>query len=177
MGDGAGADNGRRGGVTEAAARGDERTTLTGVLQRQRDLVVWKLQDSADDALRSVATGSGMRPHGVVRHLTNVERSWLRDIFAGEAGVAFDWTEDDPDGDWDVPAQVTMAQLLTDYVEESHRCDDVVATTESLDVVSARRGVSLRWVLLHLIEETARHLGHLDLLREQVDGSTGEEPV
>lgn len=59
----------------------------------------------------------------------------------------------------------------------SHRRDTVVTAAPSLDVTSASREVSLRWILLHLIEETARHLGHIDLLRKQADGSTGEEPT
>lgn len=176
MDDGGGDVNGRRFGITEAAHHGDERTTLVGVLQRQRDLVGWKLRNGDDAALETARTSSGMTAHGLVRHLTNVERSWLRDVFAGQDGLAYDWTDTDPDGEWHVPAGTAMARLLEDYAAESRRCDDVVDAAGSLDDVSARRGMSLRWILLHLIEETARHLGHLDVLREQADGNTGEEP-
>lgn len=105
-----------------------------------------------------------------------MERSWLLDVFAGEEGLAFDWTEPDADAEWRVPSTTTMAELLTAYATESRCCDEVVTSTSSLDVVSAKRDMSLRWILLHLVEETARHLGHIDLLREQADGSTGEEP-
>src|ERR1700677_1137604 len=66
--------------------------------------------------------------------------------------------------------------LLGGYAAESRQCDAVVTAAQSLDVVSVQRNMSLRWILLHLIEETARHLGHIDVLREQADGSTGEEP-
>ena len=177
MDDGSGTVNGSRFGITEAAHHGDERTTLLGLLQRQRDLVAWKLQDAPERILRSPVTPSGMSLHGLVRHLTNVERSWLRDVFAGEHGLSYDWTKDDPEAEWRVPTDVTMAQLLADYAEESRRCDTVVAAAPSLDVTSASRDMSLRWILLHLVEETARHLGHIDLLREQADGRTGEEPT
>ena len=177
MDDGSGTANGTRWGVTEAAHHGDERTTLLGVLQRQRDLVAWKLGGVPDQVLNSAATPSGMGPHGLVRHLTNVERSWLRDVFAGQHDLRHDWTEDDPDAEWRVPAGTSMTGLLADYAEESRRCDAVVSAAPSLDVTSASRDVSLRWILLHLVEETARHLGHIDLLREQADGSTGEEPT
>lgn len=176
-GSGDGTDNGIRRGITEPAHRGGERTAVLGFLQRQRELVAWKVHDAGDDVLRSTTTPSGLTLHGVVRHLTNVERSWVRDVFAGHDGLGFDWTEDDPDGELHVPDDVTMAELLADYAAEAQICDAVVAAAASLDVVSAQRGVSLRWILLHLIEETARHLGHIDLLREQADGRVGEEPI
>ncbi|MGV8973470.1 MAG: DinB family protein [Rhodoglobus sp.] len=172
--DGSGTENGKRFGVTETAHHGDERTTLLGVLQRQRDLIAWKFQGAPDQVLAEVATPSGMDPHGLVRHLTNVERSWLRDVFASEHGLHYDWTDEDPDAEWRVPTSTTMTELLTDYAEESRRCDAVAAATDSLDATSASRDMSLRWILLHLVEETARHLGHLDLLREQADGGPGQ---
>jgi NAD(P)-dependent dehydrogenase (short-subunit alcohol dehydrogenase family) len=70
-----------------------------------------------------------------------------------------------------------MADLLGVYAAESRRCDAVVMGAASLDAVSALRDMSLRWILLRLVEETARHLGHIDLLREWADGNTGEEPT
>lgn len=173
---GSGTENGSRHGITEPAHRGDEATALLGFLQRQRQLVAWKVTGASEAALRSVSTDSGLGPHGLVRHLTNVERSWLRDVFDGQEGLAFDWTEDDPDGELHVHPDVTMEQLLAEYHAETSHCDEVVLA-HHLDDVSAHRGFSLRWILLHLLEETARHLGHLDLLRELADGSTGEEPA
>jgi uncharacterized damage-inducible protein DinB len=176
MDDGSGTANGMRFGVTEAAHRGDERTVLLGVLQRQRDLVGWKLRDTPDEVLGVATTPTGMSLPGLVRHLTNVERSWLRDVFAGQQGLTYDWTEQAPEAEWRVPADTKIADLLADYGAESRQCDAVVTAAPSLDVVSVQRNMSLRWILLHLIEETARHLGHIDLLREQADGITGEEP-
>jgi hypothetical protein len=69
-----------------------------------------------------------------------------------------------------------MAQLLAAYADETALCDAVIAQA-SLDDMAVRREFSLRWILLHLIEETARHLGQLDLLREDADGTVGEEPT
>lgn len=175
MEDGSGAVNGRRGEVTEAAHVGDERTTLVGFLQHQRDLVGWKLRDATDDVLRSVRTPTGLTLPGLVRHLEHVERSWIRDDFAGENDLTYAWSDADPDGELHVALDVTMADLLRDYAEESSRCDAVIAAS-SLDAVSQRGSFSLRWILLHLIEETSRHLGHVDLLREQADGQVGDEP-
>ena len=108
------------------------------------------LRDVPDDVLGAVATPTGMGLHGLVRHLTNVERSWLRDVFAGEEGLVFDWTGQDPDAEWRVPADMTMADLLGDYAAESRRCDAVVMDAASLDAVSAQRDMSLRWILLQI---------------------------
>jgi hypothetical protein len=175
--DGADARNGVRGGVAEAAHRGDERTTLTGFLQRQRDLVAWKVRGADDDTLRSVGSASGLTLHGIVRHLENVERSWFREEFAGQTGLEFDWTDDDRDAEFRVPRHVPMGHLLRDYAAETQRCDAAIAAAPSLDAVSAGGGgFSLRWIVWHMIEETGRHLGHIDLLREQADGAVGEEP-
>ena len=167
-----GSTNGVRGGVTEPAHLGDERTTLLGFLQRQRDLVAWKLQGADDGDLRRVATPSSLAPHQLVRHLTLVEQGWLRHVVAGEPDPGAGTTRAERE---QVPPGTTMVELLAEYRAESARCDEVVAASD-LDRVSAERGVSLRWVLLHLVEETGRHLGHLDLLREQADGAVGEEP-
>jgi hypothetical protein len=172
-----GTENGRRGGITDAAPHGNERTTLMGFLQHERELVPWKVRDASDQVLRSVSTPTGLTLHGIVRHLENVERWWFRDVFAGQRELTYDWTDEDRDGEWHVPDDVAMADLLAAYARECARCDEVIAAAASLDVVSEHRDVSLRWIVVHLIEETARHLGHIDLLREQADGEVGEEPA
>jgi uncharacterized damage-inducible protein DinB len=171
-----GAVNVVRAGVTRPAQLGDERTTLMGALQRLRDLVAWKVQGASDETLRSAATPSGLTIPGVIRHLENVERWWFREIFAGEPDLSFDWTDEEPDAEFRPPHGVPIPTLLTSYAEESRRCDAVIRAASSLDQVSATRGCSLRWILVHLIQETARHLGQLDLLRELADGQVGEEP-
>ena len=175
--DGSGSVNGARGGVTEPAHVGDERTTLMGFLQRQRDLVAWKVREASDETLASVRTPSGLTLHGIVKHLENVERGWFRRFFAGETGLRFDWTEDDPDGDFRAEG-VPMADLLAAYAAETARCDAVIAAAPSLDATATDEDgtYSLRWILVHMIEETGRHLGHMDLLREHADGAVGEEP-
>jgi uncharacterized damage-inducible protein DinB len=175
--DGSGASNGVRGGVAEAAHLGDERTTLRGFLQRQRDLVAWKVREADDDVLRSVRTASGLTLHGVVRHLENVERSWFREDFAGETGLTYDWTDEDADAEFKAGEEVAMADLLRSYAAETARCDAVIAAAPTLDTPSADSRFSLRWIICHMIEETGRHLGHIDLLREQADGEVGEEPA
>jgi uncharacterized damage-inducible protein DinB len=170
-----GTENGVRRGIMDPAPRGDERTALVGFLQRQRELVAWKLAGAGDDVLRAVATPTGMTPAGLIQHLTHVERFWIRDTFAGQKDLPYAWTDEDPDGEWKVPADVPMAQVLAEYAAETALSDAVIATA-SMDDVSVHRNLNLRWILLHLIEETARHLGHIDLLRENADDVVGEEP-
>ena len=171
-------DDGVRGGVTEPAHLGDERTTLLGFLQRQRDLVAWKMRDASDETLASARAPSGLTLHGVVRHLENVERSWIREFFAGQTGLHFDASDEDPDGDMRAEG-VPMADLLASYAAETALCDAVIAAAPSLDATAADvdEPYSLRWIVMHLIEETGRHLGHIDLLREQADGAVGEDPT
>ena len=170
--------NVRIGGVTSPASEADERTTLMGFLQRQRDLIVWKVSDASDETLASVRTESGLTMHGVVRHLENVERGWFRDFFAGETDLRFDDTEEDPEGDFRAEG-VPIADLIAAYAAETARCDTVIRAAPSLDTLAKGSDAgtcSLRWIVLHMIEETGRHVGHLDLLREQADGAVGEDP-
>lgn len=175
--EGLGAENGVRGGVTEPAHLGDERTAILGYLQRQRDLVAWKLRDATDETLASVSMPSGLNLHGIVRHLTNVERSWVREFFGGQSGLVFDVTDEDPDGDFRHDG-TPIEDLLAAYAKETRSCDAVIAAAPSLDATATDEDgtYSLRWILLHLIEETGRHLGHIDLLRERADGAVGEGP-
>jgi len=161
--------------VTDPDPVADERTSLTQFLQAQRDTVAWKLADADFEALQAVATPSGLAPLGVLRHLTSVERWWFRDRTAGEEGLSYDFNDDDPDGEYRVLPGETVESLLADYAAECRTCDAAVAG-RALDEVGAKCRFSLRWVFLHMIEETARHLGHIDLLRELADGSTGSDP-
>jgi len=162
--------------VTDPQATGDERTLLTEFLQAQRDLVAWKLADADFEALQRVATATGLAPLGVLRHLGHAERWWFRHQTAGEKDLSWDWTDDDPDGEYRLQPGETVASLLADYAAECRACDAAVSD-RPLDAVGAECRFSLRWVYLHMIEETARHLGHLDLLREEADGSTGSDPM
>ncbi len=163
-------------GIDEPAVSVDERAALRAFLVRQRELVAWKLADCDAATLQSVATPSGLTALGLVAHLTEVERSWWRDDVLGEPGLSFSWSDDDPDGDFRVEVSATTAQVLDAYAAECRACDAAIEDLP-LDRVGAKTRFTVRWVYLHLIEETARHLGHLDLLREQADGATGEDPA
>ncbi|MGW0590326.1 DinB family protein [Streptosporangium sp. NPDC002607] len=115
---------------------------------------------------------------GLIRHLADVERRWFRRVMAGHDAPARFSSPQNPDGDFDVavadPASVAAAWQA--WREEVAFADSYVAATADLDLTGedAWRGtVSLRWVLIHMIEEYARHNGHADLLRERIDGAAG----
>lgn len=152
-----------------------ERTQLVGFVRRQRELVRWKLEGLTDEQARAAATPSGLTVHGLVNHLAHVDRWWVRDRFAGQEGLLYDWSERDPDGELHVAPDARLADLLAAYAAEGERCDAVVAAA-GLDDRCVHGDRSLRWVLLHLVEETSRHLGHLDLLVELAGGRLGDEP-
>lgn len=154
-----------------------EKETLEAFLDYQRATLLCKVDGVSDEDLRRPGTPSGLTLLGLVKHLAYVERSWFRKVFAGE-DVAFPWSEQDPDADWRVEPDEATDQILALYRDEIERCREVTRN-RSLDA-SARcpppwgSGVTLRWIIVHMIEETARHNGHADILREAIDGQTGE---
>lgn len=157
-----------------ADRRADERATLSTYLDYLRDAVVRTVEGlSEDDAHRSLLP-SGWTPVGLLSHLADDESSWFRDRFAGE-DLPVSWTEDDPDADWRAGAALPLAEAVAAYRRECERSRAVVAA-HGLDDVARRpeRSESLRWVLLHMIAETARHAGHIDVVRELLDGTVGE---
>jgi uncharacterized damage-inducible protein DinB len=153
---------------------GGERETLEGFLDHQRATIVYKATglsdaDAATRLLPSLTTVSG-----VIRHLADVERSWFRDVLAGERDVPARWTDDDLDGEFRISATDSLAEILADYEQACAESRAVSAAFQLDDRASRRNEFSLRWILVHMIEETARHAGHVDILRELLDGATGE---
>jgi uncharacterized damage-inducible protein DinB len=157
----------------------DERTQLLGWLDLQRSLVRWKCAGlSEEDARRSVLPPSPlMTMAGLVSHLRWTEHCWFEVLFLGTPAEANPQFRDEPeDGDWRV-ADVPLAELLDEYDRQWTRSNEIVAA-HALDDVGANRdfaadGRTLRWMLLHMLEETARHVGHADAVRELLDGSRG----
>lgn len=161
---------------------GDERTLLMGFLRWQRETLELKCSalDPTDLARRSLSP-STLSLLGLVRHMAEVERSWFRGMMAGEDAPSLYQSETEPDGDFDgaLADPDAVQQAWSAWSDEVAFADAIVANAADLDVTGARddpwRGpMSLRWVLIHMIEEYARHLGHADLLREQIDGALGQ---
>ncbi|WP_037676549.1 DinB family protein [Streptomyces griseus] len=157
----------------------DERTQLTTFLDYARDTVRAKCEGvSAENARRSLLpTSPLMTLSGLVNHLRWVEYYWFQVVFLGEEDEG-PWTEEDPDREMRIAVDFPIEQLLDEYAEQSARYRELVAGND-LDTKAKRaRGggnlVDLRWILLHLTEETARHNGHIDILRELADGTTGD---
>lgn len=154
---------------------GTERETLTQLLDFLRGTVVHKVTGLTDEqAFGTPVPASALTPAGLVKHLTGVERFWFSIDFAG-ADLPFPWPEDDPHGAFPLAPEDTLAGLVAEYDRECERSRQVVAAAE-LDDVARGPDMSfrLRYALAHMIEETARHCGHLDLLRESIDGQRGQ---
>jgi uncharacterized damage-inducible protein DinB len=152
----------------------DERTTLAGFLQFQRDTLEMKCAGLTAEQLKLRAVPpSELSLLGLVQHLIDVERGWFREVMAGEGSRARS-----PHGPSTFDVETAGAdEVLAFWRAQCAASRAVVDAAESLDAtgVHHRRGtVSLRYVLAHMIEEYARHNGHADLLRERIDGVTGE---
>ena len=167
---------------TDPPSRGAEQLQLTAFLDYQRETLLLKAEGLTDAQLAQPLPTSSLTLGGLLNHLAYVEDTWFRVRFAGDPDDplwgAVDWAAD-PDFDFRTAADVPGDELRRRYAEACARSRQVVARADGLDQRSAQarangQYVDLRWVLLHLIEETARHAGHADLLREAIDGATGE---
>ena len=149
----------------------DERTTLVAYLDYLRDAIVRKVQGLDESAVRRPMVPSGTSLLGLVDHLLNVERYWFHHVFAGR----------------DVPMtppgtplaeDLTADSAIAQYRETTAGANEIVTEAADLEQGAARdtfdgRRPTLRWVLVHMIEETGRHAGHADIIRELIDGETG----
>jgi hypothetical protein len=159
--------------VTDLGGTQDERPMLDGFLDWNRAVVEGKVAGLTREQATRVTTPSGVTLLGLVRHLAWAEDLWFADRFFGESQVAIDIEESFVLGPDD-----TVDSVLAAYRAACERSRSLAAGA-ALDALSVSDHpvygrVTLRWVLLHLIEETARHAGHLDILREQTDGRTGD---
>lgn len=153
----------------------DERTTLTAYLDFHRATVVRKVEGLTDEQART--SPASITLAGLVSHLLYVERFWFAVVVDGDATAYLPWDDDDPGADPDVDWKPSepLADLVRMYEEECRRSNEILARHDLDRVVEGgpRPDVSVRWVLAHMVEETARHAGHADILRERIDGSTG----
>ncbi|MEV5818297.1 DinB family protein [Micromonospora haikouensis] len=163
---------------SDAPFVGDERTMLDGWLDYHRQTLLLKCAGLTAEQLRTPSVEpSGLSLLGLVRHLAEVEAWWFRECFAGQRVDYPYFTPENPDADHEVSAADAEADLAVYHREVG--LARAAAAGRSLDetfteVGPKKRTFSLRWVYLHMIEEYARHNGHADLIRERIDGVTGE---
>jgi len=135
-----------------------------------RESAIFKLEDLDADGLRWIPAPTANSLGSIVVHLGYAERLWLRVIFNGDT-MDMSWRS----RMFDLPPAWSVEDVVRFYQAETAAADDVLDRAASLDLPSAAemRPTTLRWVVTHLIEETARHVGHMDITRELLDGRTG----
>jgi uncharacterized damage-inducible protein DinB len=162
------------------APNADERTMLEGWLEYHRQTLAWKCEGLTDAQLRTPsAPPSDLSLMGLVRHMAEVERSWFRKVLVGDDAGPIHHSAEDRDGEFRLTEEDTWKEAYATWQAEI----DIArrnAAGFALDDLSRGRSrfteepFSLRWIYTHMIEEYARHNGHADLLRERVDGVTGD---
>jgi uncharacterized damage-inducible protein DinB len=165
----------------EPQASVDEATTLAEFLDYYRATLLLKAAGLTDEQARTAASPpSTLNLMGLVRHMAEVERNWYRRVFRGESrdsAPPIFYTDDDTELDMQPPPGATLAEAVA-ALEGEIAIARQIATDVPLDQPAAieRHGErpNLRWIMVHMIEEYARHCGHADLLREAIDGQTGD---
>jgi hypothetical protein len=150
---------------------GNERDTLVAFLDYLRESVIRKVTGLTGEQAMRPMVGSGTSLLWLVKHLTMVELSWFGACFAGREMPLPGEYEQVSDRD-------TVSMAIGTYREAIAQSNSIVAAAQSLDQLAARTRPAeptrtLRWILVHMVEETGRHAGHADILREQIDGSIG----
>ncbi|OKI89382.1 DinB family protein [Micromonospora sp. CB01531] len=160
---------------------GDERTMLEGWLDYHRDTLLLKCAGLTAERLKTPSVEpSGLTLLGLVRHLTEVERWWFRIRAAGQPLDSVYCTDASPDGDLDDIADADAAADFAAYAAEVEAARQAAANLRLDQTFTRRRRdggadeINVRWVYVHMIEEYARHNGHADLIRERIDGVTGD---
>lgn len=159
---------------------GTERETLVGYLDWYRAIMIDKASGLTHEQANTAFGPSELTVINLVHHLAIVEHLWFHVFFAGGEPLepwAAIW-DDDPDWEFHHSHEFDPAEIIRRYEVEIERADAIIAATSDLEALSVKdrdgEHRSLRWILTHMLEETARHAGHADLIRESIDGSTGD---
>jgi uncharacterized damage-inducible protein DinB len=150
----------------------DDRGALTDQLDFHRATLLRKLEGLEDEPLRRPMTASGLSLLGLVKHLTVTEHGWFLEIYAGEPAPE----PVDPEDEFRAGPDETAEAIVAAYMETCAQARAVVAAGDLDDVVVTPWGaeVNLRAIMAHMVQETARHNGHADIMREALDGTTGD---
>jgi uncharacterized damage-inducible protein DinB len=154
----------------------DERAMLDSWLEYHRATLVMKCDGLSEAQMRERAVPpSSMSLLGLVRHMADVERNWFRRVLSRDPVPGLFWSPDNEDGEFNDVDSASVEAAWDAWHDETANARSVAARMDLTDT-GERRGepVSLRWVMVHMIEEYARHNGHADFLRERIDGATGD---
>jgi hypothetical protein len=171
--------------ATRVPFLGGEKESLQVSLDRHREAMLWKLQGLDDEAARRPMTPSGTSLLGMVKHLGDCEYGWFCYTFGRPTEPGGDWSRyaapppDDNDEEEDengIGPDESTADVLAYYARARAAADQAIRELDLDQTGTAWFGdaVSLRWALIHMLEDTARHAGHADILRELIDGTTGD---
>jgi len=160
----------------QAPRDGTEKAVLLGVLDENRSLMLWKLEGLTEEQARQSTVASATTLLGLVKHLAYVEMWWFHDVVGG-LSPEYPWSEEDPDADWRIEPDETIESISQLYVDAVADSSAILAEVDLADTRVVRgEDRSIRWVVAHMIEETARHAGHADIVRELIDETTGYVP-
>ena len=154
---------------------GGEKESLLAALERHRDAIDWKLAGLTDEQLRASVLPSPITPIGLVKHLAAVEFGWFCDTFDRPSEpLPFDL--DDENADFRLEPDETPADMIAFWGRARAAANEAVEEIDLDETGTAWFGeeVSMRWVMIHMVEELARHAGHMDVMRELIDGAVGD---
>ena len=154
---------------------GDEKTSMLAALNRHRDAALWKLEGLNDEQLRQPMVPSGSTLLGILKHMAWVEYGWFCETFGRETEPSPP-DENEPDADFRIGPDESTADILALY-DRARTAADRAANEIALDELGTAwtgEKVSMRWVVIHMLEEDARHVGQMDIIRELIDGQTGD---
>ena len=161
----------------DSALLAEEMDTLLGTLDGQREAVARKAEGLDDGQASTHLVGSATTVTGIIRHLADTERYWFREVVGGAPAteVGYRWFEDDTvDAEWRLEAGASLSEALADYAQACEQSRAQIAGRDGAEELRSLREVrTVRWVVAHMLAETSRHLGHLDLITELLDGRTG----
>ena len=168
--------------LTDPSNSPNERRGLEEFVEYFRQVVRRKVDGLTPEQLDHTVASSSLTIGGILRHLTLVEESWFVEVLQGrelgEPWSSVDWNSD-RDWDFESASGMTADELLADHEQACEKSREILAEVADLDTLTARgdrdgEKFNVRWILIHLIEEYARHAGHADTLREDIDGEIGD---
>jgi uncharacterized damage-inducible protein DinB len=154
---------------------GSERQVLEAFLDFHRQVLVSKLDGISENEARRRRVPSKTTLAGLIKHMIGVERGWFQEVLAGRNPEDIGPNVGGGEESWDLARNETVSSLIKEYeqiCEESRQTAARFALDDAVPEPDMGQ-VSLRWIYVHMIEETARHVGHADILREQTDGAAG----